>query len=98
MLFIVSAVVRLFITVTFDAALFTPITSFPNEMLDFETLTAAMPVPFRLTVCGLLPPVSVTVSVPVRAPNVVGVKVTEIVQLLSAPSVAGLTGHVFVCV
>src|SRR5579885_905322 len=98
MLLMVSAGVWLFVTVTFDAALFTPITSLPKEMLDLDTETAAMPVPLRLTVCGLLPPVSVTVSVPDRVPNAAGVNVTEIVQLLPAASFDGLIGHELVCV
>lgn len=84
-------------TVTLEAALFAPITWFPNEMLEGETVTAAIPVPLRLTVCGLFVPVSVTVSVPVREPKAPGVKVTEIVQLLPAARVEGLTGQVLVC-
>ncbi len=43
-----------------------------------------MPVPFRLAVCGLLLALSVTVSVPVLVPFVVGVNVTLIVHLLLA--------------
>jgi hypothetical protein len=41
----------------------------------------ATPVPLRAAVCGDPDALSVTVSVPVRAPAAVGVKVTEIVQL-----------------
>jgi len=40
---------------------------------------------------------SLTVSVPVRTPSAVGVKVTEILQLPPAASVAGAIGHVEVC-
>lgn len=50
-------------------------------------MTAATPVPLSATVCGLLLPVSVMVSVPVRKPRAVGVKVTEIVQRLPAARV-----------
>jgi hypothetical protein len=39
------------------------------------------PVPLKLTACGLPDALSVTLSVPVRAPVAVGVKVTLIVQL-----------------
>jgi hypothetical protein len=39
------------------------------------------PVPARAMVWGLLTPLSVIVSVPLRAPTAVGVKVTLIVQL-----------------
>lgn len=52
-------------------------------------VTAVIPVPLRLTVCGLLFPLSVTVSVPVRAPNTAGVKITEIVQLFPELRVEG---------
>ena len=44
----------------------------------------ALPVPLRDTVCGLPEALSVTVSVPVREPAAVGVKVTLTVQLLLA--------------
>jgi len=40
---------------------------------------------------------SLTVSVPVRTPSAVGVKVTEILQLPPAASVAGAIGHAEVC-
>jgi hypothetical protein len=43
-----------------------------------------VPVPERLTVCGLLFPLSVIVSVPVRVPTMVGVNVTLIVHLAPA--------------
>src|SRR5437762_11939129 len=48
----------------------------------------AGPFPVRLTVCGLPPPLSVMVKVPVRAPATVGVNVTLIVQVFD-PAVAG---------
>jgi hypothetical protein len=86
----------LFVTVTLEAALFTPITWFPNVRLAGDAVTAATPVPLRLTVCGLFVPVSFTVSVPVREPRAVGVSVTEIVHVFPAASVEGLTGHVLV--
>jgi hypothetical protein len=44
----------------------------------------ASPPPLRDTVCGELPALSVIVTVPVRVPAAVGVKVTEIVQLAPA--------------
>jgi hypothetical protein len=43
-----------------------------------DSRPAVDPVPDKLTVCGLLLPLSVTVNVPVRAPTTVGVKVTLI--------------------
>jgi len=57
-----------------------------------ETVEAA-PVPVRLTVCGLLLALSVMVTVPVRDPAAVGVKVTVNVQLAPA---ATLEVQVFV--
>src|SRR5438105_15044146 len=53
----------------------------------------AVPFPLSATVCGLPPALSVTDSVPVRAPEVVGVKVTLIEQLAPAAKVAGLVGQ-----
>ena len=53
-----------------------------NARLAGDRLTAgAWPVPLRLTVCGLPVALSETVTVPVRAPLAVGVKVTAIVQV-----------------
>jgi hypothetical protein len=48
-LLIVSAVVRLFFTVTFDAALFTPTIWFGNAMLVGVAVTGASPVPLKAT-------------------------------------------------
>ena len=56
-----------------------------------------MPVPARLTVCGLVFALSAIINVPVRAPTAVGVKVTEITQLAPAASVVGDDGQVDVC-
>ena len=44
------------------------------------TVTDAVPVPVRGTVCGLAPALSTMESDALRAPVAVGVKVTEIVQ------------------
>jgi hypothetical protein len=43
--------------------------------------TLEIPVPLRLAVCGLPAALSVTLTVPLRDPVAVGVKVTWIVQL-----------------
>jgi hypothetical protein len=56
--------------------------------------STTVPVPFRLTVCGLPGALSATLSVPLRLPLVFGVKVTSIVQL--APG-ARLLPQVCVC-
>jgi len=52
------------------------------------------PVPDKAAVCGLVPALSVMVRVPVRVPTVVGVKVTEILQVAPAASVFGVRGQV----
>ena len=48
-----------------------------------------MPVPLKLTVCGLPAASSVMTTVPVRKPVTAGVKVTLIVQLAAAGKLAG---------
>ena len=53
----------------------------------------AVPVPVKLTVCGLLLAVSVIVTVPFSVPVAVGVNVTLIAQ---APPAARLAPHVLV--
>jgi hypothetical protein len=61
-----------------------------------DSRIGGVPVPVSVTSCGLESPVSTTVSVPFRVPWRLGVKVTEIVQLAPALSVAGLTGQLLV--
>jgi hypothetical protein len=48
-----------------------------------------VPVPLRLAVCGLPAASSLTLSVPLRVPVAVGLKVTVIGQLAPAASVLG---------
>ena len=57
------------------------------------TAGAVVPVPLKVTLCGLSAASSLTVIAPVRAPPSVGVKVTEIVQFAETAKDAG---HVFV--
>jgi hypothetical protein len=52
-----------------------------------------VPIPFRLTVCGLPGALSVIDNVPIRLPIFVGLKITLIVQLAPA---ATLESQVFV--
>ena len=59
-----------------------------------DCTAGAVPVPVRLTVCGLPVALSVRVTAAVRVPLAVGVKVTLIVQL--APAATELP-HVLVC-
>jgi hypothetical protein len=47
---------------------------------EMEVRLATVPVPARLTVCGLVLALSVTVSVPLDAPSCVGVNVTLIMH------------------
>ena len=47
-----------------------------------EATENASPTPLRATVCGEPLALSVIVNIPVRGPAAVGVKVTEIVQLV----------------
>jgi hypothetical protein len=58
-----------------------------------ETRAGAVPVPLRVTSCGLEVPLSATVRVPLRAPVAPGVKDIEIVQLAPAARVVGLMGQ-----
>jgi len=65
---------------------------FPTTVAEYVAVAGvnaawALPVPDRDTVCGLFVPLSLTESVPVRAPTWVGVKVTLIVQLFPAAKV-----------
>src|SRR5437773_1588047 len=53
----------------------------------------AVPFPLSVMICGLPPALSVSDSVPVRAPEAVGVKVTLMVQFAPAAKVAGLVGQ-----
>ena len=94
---IVRGTVWLFLRVTFFVALAVPITWVPKERLALVKLTASAPVPVNCAVCGEFEALSFTVSVPEREPVTLGVKVTEIVQLVFAASVAGEIGHVEVC-
>jgi len=69
----------------------------PKASDDGDRPTGVTPVPLSCAVCGVFEALSPTVSVPVRTPSAVGVKVTETLQLQAAASVAGAIGHVEVC-
>jgi hypothetical protein len=69
----------------------------PKASDDGDRPTGVTPVPLSCALCGLFEALSLTVSVPVRTPSAVGVKVAEILQLPPAASVAGAIGHVEVC-
>ena len=79
------------------AALVVPTDRLPKLRLVAERLAtgaAAVPVPERLTACGLPLALSVMLTEALRVPEAEGVKVTLIVQL--APVVSELP-HVLVC-
>jgi hypothetical protein len=89
MLTILNTPVPVFVSVTACGELLDPTNWFPNDRELADRLTAgATPVPVRLTVCGLPLALSVMVRVPLRTPVAVGVKVTLIVQLAPAPTLA----------
>ena len=83
-----NGTVPLLVSVTDWVALVVPTGWLPKLGLVGDNVAAGpVPVPDRATVCGLPLALSVTVSVPVREPPVVGVKVTLIVQLALAATV-----------
>ena len=63
-----TAVVPVFVTVTVWPTLVVPTVAVPRFRLPAERVTAALPVPLRLTVCGLFGALSLNVSVPEAAP------------------------------
>jgi hypothetical protein len=69
----------------------------PNASDEADKVVGAVPVPLNCAVCGEFEALSLTVSVPVRAPRAVGVEVTEIVQLSFAANVFGDKGQFEVC-
>src|SRR5947199_229935 len=88
---IVKAAVPVFVSVTFICALAAASGWFPLSLLElFRSTPGAVPFPLSVMICGLPPALSVSDSVPVRAPEAVGVKVTLMVQFAPAAKVAGL--------
>ena len=84
-----NAALPLFVRVTVCAVLLVPTDWLPKETLLAERLApGAVPVPDRLTVCGLPAALSVILTVAVRLPLAVGVKVTLIAHF--APTATGL--------
>src|SRR5204863_3127826 len=74
--------VPVFVSCTLLVPPFLPTLRFPKESDVGDRLTAgAVPVPVRLTVCGLPAALSVTLTAALLAPVVVGVNVTLTVQL-----------------
>jgi len=89
MLATLAAAVPVFDTVTGCDVLLLPSTCAKKVSVLVDTaMTGAVPVPVRETLCGLFEALSVTVSVPVREPLAVDVKVTLTVQLEFAATLA----------
>jgi hypothetical protein len=93
-LVIATDVVPTFVTVMFCGWLAVPLVKVPKFRLEGEKLIT-VPVPVRATVCGLLGALSVTVSVPVRVPALLGTNTTLMVQV---PAAGKLVGQLLVCV
>ena len=91
----VSAVLRLFFSVTLCAPLVVPTFCAANVIVVGVTVAWAIPAPVNDAVCGLFNAPSVTVSVPVSVPMLLGVNVTLMVQ---CPFAATLLPQVLVCV
>ena len=84
---------RLLVKVMVFAALVVPSACLPKLSEIGLSATGTTPVPANEAVCGLLDAASVTVKVPVSAPMMLGVNVTEMVHLLLAGT---LLPHVLV--
>ena len=92
---ILNAALPVLLRVTVCAVLVVPTDWLPKARLVGERLTTVVvPVPERLTVCGLPLALSVMLTEAVRLPLAAGVKVTLIVQLL--PPATELP-HVLLC-
>jgi len=100
MLLIVKGALPLFVKVVDNAPLAVPTRCPPKASVPDVSVTVAageVPVPVSEISWGLPDASSVTRTAAVRVPVVVGVKVTEMVQLAPAASVLGASGQVFVC-
>src|SRR5437879_5369497 len=91
---VVKAAAPVFVSVTVIGALVVSSRWSPrSRLLPYTTLFRSVPFPLSVMICGLPPALSVSDSVPVRAPEAVGVKVTLMVQFAPAGKVAGLVGR-----
>src|SRR5205823_75698 len=91
---IVKAAAPVFVSVTVIGALVVASSWMPeSRVVGANPTPGAVPFPLRENICGLPPALSVSDSVPVRAPEAVGVKVTLMVQVPPAAKVAGLVGQ-----
>src|SRR5207253_2581294 len=91
---IVKAAVPVFVSVTVIGALVVASGWLPKPRLVGANPTpGAVPGPLSVMTCGLPPALSVSDSVPVRAPEAVGVKVTLMVQVPPPAKVSVLVGQ-----
>src|SRR5215471_15465112 len=87
-----SVAVPLLFIATLVTALLVPVRCFPNATLTGLNVTAdAVPVPFRVTLCGDGAALSVTLRVAVRTPVAAGVKVTWMMHVFPGPGAAATT-------
>lgn len=78
----VRSALPIFETVVASGPLVVPMAWLPKTRLAGETpATGAVPVPVKLTVCGLFVALSATESIPVSEPTAVGANATWIMQL-----------------
>ena len=81
----VKVVAPTLVSVTIWAGLVAPMPTAPKFRLEGESL-AVVPIPVRLTFCGLPAALSVTLSIAVRVPDAVGLNSTLMLQLAPAAS------------
>ena len=89
----VSGTVWLLNNVTLFARLVVFTNWLPNLREATDNVAGSTPTPLSWAVCGEFEALSLTVSVPERSPNAVGVKVTQILQLAPAASLLGAFGQ-----
>jgi hypothetical protein len=90
----VRAVFLWLVSVTDLLAPMLPTATLPHANVATDRVTESVPVPVRLAVRGPRLALSVTVSVPVSAPMIVGLNVIRMAQLAPPARVLGLRGHV----
>jgi len=83
----VSATVSRLLKVSVLGELAVLCATLPKPRLGADKTTGKIEVPFKVTVCGLVEALSVTVSVPLSVPSTLGVSVTVIVQVPLAGTV-----------
>ncbi len=93
-----SAALPVLLSVTICAALIVPTPWLAKVRLVADKLTigaGAVPVPVKVTVCGLPVALSVMLTAALRVPVALGTKVTLMVQLAFAARVEGEMGQLF---